>query len=348
MATNSFIRAGLLQALLFIVTCFLPSAVAAGADDPSSPQDSTVPSQPPQLPYAASPRRITISYRAHDGRRRHAVLLLPHDYTRSNNPRIPLVISPHGRGVDGALNSRLWGDLPTIGGFAVVNPDGEGRVLALHSWGALGQISDLARMPKIVAARLPWVRIDAKRTYAVGGSMGGQETLLLVARHPRLLAGAVAVDSVVDFPRQYRNYPHLECDASCRAQWGPIGLEMQALARREVGGTPETAPAAYAARSPLTFARAIAESGVPLQIWWSRKDRIVMESPKQSGALFAGLARLHPKGEVDEYVGSWIHTHALNAHTRLPMMLAGLGLLPKAFLFDYPGLARASVGTTGV
>jgi pimeloyl-ACP methyl ester carboxylesterase len=197
-------------------------------------------------------------------------------------------------------------------------------------------------MPRIVASRLPWVRIDASRIYAVGGSMGGQETLLLVGRYPRLLAGAVAVDSVVDFPRQYRNYPRLECDSECQAAWGRIGLNMQRLARREVGGSPATAPRAYAARSPLTYIRSIADSCVPLQIWWSHKDRVVMESAKQSGLLFPAITRINPHAPVDEYVGSWIHTHALNAQTRLPMMLAGLGLLPATFVGNYPKLSHRS------
>jgi pimeloyl-ACP methyl ester carboxylesterase len=344
MATKSTTstRGALARVCLLAVTLAVPSAIAVHDHNAfATPESEPV---TPTLPAAAPPRRVTITYRAHDGRTRKALLLLPHGYGPGNNPRIPLVISPHGRGVDGALNSRLWGNLPTIGGFAVVNPDGEGRVLHLHSWGAAGQISDLARMPKIVSSRLPWVKIDSSRIYAVGGSMGGQETLLLVGKYPNLLAGAVAVDSLVDFPRQYRNFPRLECDSKCLAAWGRIGLGMQRLAQREVGGTPTSAPAAYAARSPLMYVGAIAESCVPLQIWWSRKDRVVMESPKQSGALFRAMARMNPAAPVDEYVGTWIHTHALNEKTRLPMMLAGLGLLPSTFAGSYPSLEHRSAG----
>jgi pimeloyl-ACP methyl ester carboxylesterase len=345
MATTSLLRTGLLRAFFLAVTVF-PSALVVQDQDPANPSDTAAATQSePILPSAAPPRRITISYRAHDGHMRAAIVLLPHGYGPKNNPPIPLIISPHGRGVDGAMNSRLWRNLPTIGSFAVINPDGEGRVLPLHSWGAPGQIADLARMPRIVRNALPWLRLDSKRIYAVGGSMGGQETLLLVARFPKLLAGAVAVDSVTDFPRQYRNFPHLQCDSRCLAAWGPIGLNMQRLARREFGGTPATAPAAYAARSPLAQAKDIARSCVPLQIWWSRADKIVMESPKQSGALFGAVRQINPQAPVDEYVGSWIHTHALNAHTRLPMMLAGLGLLPKEFVAEHPGLRHRSVAS---
>ena len=54
-----------------------------------------------------------------------------------------------------------------------------------------------------------------------------------------LLAGAVAVDPLVDFARQYGNWND------------SAGATKRKLARREVGGTPSTAADAFAARSPL-------------------------------------------------------------------------------------------------
>ena len=117
-------------------------------------------------------------YRAHNGISRWAIVVLPSRYGPSNStPRLPLVISPHGRGVRARTNARLWGDLPASGDFAVICPGGMGRRLPLHSWGFRGQINDLARMPLILGRARPWVRIDTSRIYAVGGSMGGQETL---------------------------------------------------------------------------------------------------------------------------------------------------------------------------
>ena len=154
-------------------------------------------------------RTIQIRYRAHDGVARNAYVLLPASYTAKHDPPIPLVISPHGRGVSGRANARLWGNLPARGGFAVVSPSGEGRKLARYSWGSLGQVDDLARMPAILHFALPWVHVDHRRVYAIGGSMGGQETLLLVARHPRLLAGAAVFDAVTDLAMQYRKWPSL-------------------------------------------------------------------------------------------------------------------------------------------
>src|SRR5690349_246670 len=158
---------------------------------------------------------LLFHYRAHDGVVRRAWLLLPTGY---RGARIPLVISPHGRGTSARANAGLWGDLPGRGGFAVVNPAGEGRRLGVDSWGDPGQIDDLARMPAIVRAH--GVDVDPRRIYAIGGSMGGQETLLLLARHPHLLAGAAAFDPDTDMARRYWDFARL-----------PGGATLQELAR---------------------------------------------------------------------------------------------------------------------
>src|SRR5262249_36763041 len=156
-----------------------------------------------------------ISYRAHDGHRRRAYVALPHWYGPRQHVRIPFVISPHGRGVSALRNVKLWGALPAEGMFGVISPEGAGRKFSRYSWGSVGQIDDLARLPEIARRTLPWLRVDMHRIYAIGGSMGGQETLLLLARHPRMLAGAAAFDSVADFARQYRSFPKIPCDAAC-------------------------------------------------------------------------------------------------------------------------------------
>ena len=285
-----------------------------------------------QLVNPTETRRIRILYRSHTGAVRPAFVLVPRSYRQGDHAPIPLVISPHGRGVPAEDNVHRWGNLPGIGGFAVVSPAGQGDRLGLYSWGARGQIEDLARMPAIVSRRIPWLKIDRSQIYAFGGSMGGQETLLLVARHPRLLAGAVAIDSLVDFPLQYRNFPRVACGAGCRRAWGgPIGLSLQKFAQIEVGGTPETAPAEYAARSSLTYAKRIARSCVPLQIWWSRNDRTVVDSWKQSGHLFRAIRRANDAAPVAGYVGYWHHAAALRAARYLPYALARFGLMPSVF-----------------
>ena len=269
----------------------------------------------------------TIHYQASDEQRRAAYVVLPSWYGPKNNPPIPLIISPHGRGLSGHSNARLWGSLPADGWFAVVNPDG----LSRYSWGAVEQIADLARMPKILERTLPWLRVDTQRIYAFGGSMGGQETLLLLARYPHLLAGAAAFDSVADFALQYRSFRALTCRGSCLRVWnGPLGIGLQSLARRQIGGSPQQVPRAYAARSPITYARNIAFSCVPLQMWWSSADRVVRDQRRQSERLFLEVKRLNPNAPIQAFSGLWIHSDEMRAQTRLPLALATFGLLPPS------------------
>ena len=243
----------------------------------SRPGDLAVdrPELPPPLRHARS-RSATGT---HDGHRRNAYVLLPMATARAQpgDPARDLAARPRRRRED---QHPPLGQSPYARATSPSStPTVTGRRLPLHSWGYGGQIADLARMPDIVEAKLPWVHFDRRRLYAVGGSMGAQETLLLAGRYPQLLAGAVAVDGPADFALQYHNFPRLKCDKACLARgWGQIGLAKQRLARKEIGGTPATAPAKFAERSPITYARAIAKSCVPVQIWWSRTDKIVLDS----------------------------------------------------------------------
>jgi poly(3-hydroxybutyrate) depolymerase len=260
-----------------------------------------------------------IHYVAHDGLRRKAYVVLPRWYGPHRHPPLPLIISPHGRGVPAIDNVKLWGNLPALGPFVVVNPEGQGRRLTLYAWGDPGDVRDLAAMPGLIREQLPWLRIDRSRVYAFGGSMGGQETLLLVARFPHLLAGAAAFDAPTNMRARYFAFSSLR-----------FGPELQERARLEFGGTPLTDPRAYRIRSPLDWAKRIAFSGVPLQIWWSTKDRIVANQAHESGALFRDILRLNPGAPILEVVGTWKHTAEMRAWTRLPSSLRLFGLVPPA------------------
>jgi poly(3-hydroxybutyrate) depolymerase len=262
-------------------------------------------------------RDVRIHYRAHDGASRLAIVVLPRWYGPHRHPPLPLIVSPHGSGVGPAENARRWGDLPAVGGFAVVNPQGQGARLALYSWGSPGQIDDLARMPEIVRRTLPWLRIDRRRVYAVGASMGGQEALLLAAEEPHLLAGAVAFDAPTNMAARYRAFPVL-----------PDGTVLRALARLEFGGTPRANREYWADRSPIDYARRLAFGGVPLQLWWSTRDRVVVHGARQSGLLYRVIRRLNPAAPIRQFVGTWAHAREMRARGRLPAALAGLGLFP--------------------
>ena len=173
-------------------------------------------------------------------------------------------------------------------------------------------------MPAATHSALPWLRIDERSIYGVGASMGGQETLLLLAKHPRLLAGAAVFDAVADFAHQYEGFARL-------------GGSLQQLASSEVGGDPGQRPAAYAARSPLSYARQLAAACVPLQLWWSSEDRIVSDPEQQSARLLARVRELNPAAPVDGFEGTWAHSAEMHASRRLPYALAQLGLMPPGF-----------------
>jgi poly(3-hydroxybutyrate) depolymerase len=268
-------------------------------------------------PVRASARRPLfvrvehISYRAHDGRLRPALLLLPRGY---HGQQIPLVISPHGRNTLPRADAKRWGRLPFEGGFAVICPGGEGRRLPLYSWGAPGQVADLARMPAIAAAH--GVHVERGHVYAVGDSMGGQETLLLVARYPRLLAGAIAFDPVVDLGHRYR-------------QFGPA---LQRLAQLEVGGTPGADPGAYAVRSPDHYIGAIGRSHVPLEIYWSQHDGVLMGERRAVDRFVTAIERRSRTRCTLVYRGDWHHAAAMEANRQLGPALTRLGLLPPSNL----------------
>jgi poly(3-hydroxybutyrate) depolymerase len=264
-------------------------------------------------------RQWNVRYRAHNRLPRPAIVLLPSQFSPQHRPPpLPLVISPHGRGVKPAGNAALWGDLPARGDFAVICPGGMGRRLPLHSWGYRKQIDDLARMPDIVEETLPWVRVDRDRVYGLGGSMGGQEILLLLGQHPKLMAGVAAFDSVTNFYRRYREFAEI-----------PGGRSLQALVRLEVGGTPKTNETGYVLRSPSHWTRQIADSGVPLQVWWSTADQIVVDQQGQSAAFFAEVKRLRRHGRLDSVVGAWRHSAEMRSTSQLPQALTWLGLLPE-------------------
>jgi len=281
-------------------------------------------------------RVVRFAYTASDGRYRDGFVVLPRGYDVRRHPPLPLVIAVHGRGISARTNLNYWGALPAFGPFAVVDPEGQGRRLTRYSWGWRGQIDDLARMPAIVERAVPGLRLDRSRIYAIGSSMGGQETLLLVATHPHLLAGAAALDSATNMVARYRAFAQLR-----------DGRFLQHLARVEIGGTPAQVPRAYAERSPIAFARQIAWSGVPLHLWWSLRDRIVRNQNAESGALYRAIKRINPEAPVTRYVGRWAHSKEMHPLARLPLVLIRFGLikLDEPLTLGHPATAAHQLGS---
>jgi hypothetical protein len=115
----------------------------------------------------------------------------------------------------------------------------------------------------------------------------------------------------------------------------------------EVGGTPWQDPRAYVQRSPLDWARPIAFSHVPLQIWWSRSDRVVVDQRSQSGALYREIRRLNPDAPVREFVGFWRHTAEMWAARRLPFALSLFRLIPRLGGAQAASAAHELIGRHG-
>ena len=221
-----------------------------------------------------------MSYRAHNGVSRPAIVVVPastardggHRGFRSSSRRTAAAFGP-------LLNARLWGDLPAHGRFALVCPGGMGRRLPLHSWGYRRQIDDLARMPSLVRSLLPWLQgRHAPRSTRSAAAWAATRRCSCWVRYPKLLAGAVAFDSVTNFMRRYSDFG-----------LSPRTRGLQALARLEVGGTPRTNPAGYVLRSPTHWLRQVARAGVPLQLWWSLADQIVVDQVHQSQHFYEQL-----------------------------------------------------------
>ena len=263
-------------------------------------------------------RLTRFRYRSTDGGLALAYVLAPRDLSHP----VPLVIAPHGRGGDGITACAHWGGLPGFARVAVVCPDGTGR----FSWGSPAQISDLARMPQLVAAALPEGALTRK-VFAVGESMGGQEVLLLHGEHPALLSGVVALDPVTDFSLRYSEIGSL-----------PGGAALQARMRTVIDGTPQTQPQAYRARSPITYVDAIAQSAAVLVVWWSRRD-IVVRSWNQITPFLDAVQQANPLNRrVWSRQGQW--KHGTPERRYLINAIAALGLLKGINVGPSPGQAN--------
>jgi pimeloyl-ACP methyl ester carboxylesterase len=267
----------------------------------------------------------------------HMLVGTPAWYSPGRNPPLPLVLSPHARGGDPQKNARRWGNIPGERGLIVLAPALRGRVLGeSRAWGYAPAIQKLVQAPTEARRALPWLRWDRERVYAAGFSMGGQESLLALALRPDLFAAVAVADSVTDFYRRWYEFP-----------LSPLTRAEQAKATRELGGTPVQVGWLYQRRSPLQFARTIAFSGVPLQIWWNpREDVVVHQATTQSAGFVHRLRRLNPSAPVEPVVHSRPHGEIFRSSTSLPeivdFLLAHRRDGPPAAGFSYRSWRRSA------
>ena len=77
----------------------------------------------------------------------------------------------------------------------------------------------------------------------------------------------------------------------------------------------------------MTYVKQLAMNGVPLDIWWSRNDKIVVDQNMESGRLYRAIMALNPKAPVEQFVGNWAHSHEMNPLARLPLALVDLKIV---------------------
>ena len=270
------------------------SAAAAAA----SPSPSVSPSPSPS-PVVQS---IEFEYVAWNGTTQSATLLLPLGYDLDGSASLPCIVHLHGRGAKPIDSSTAWRDLPTRDGFAVICPNSVARDGTGNSWAVPGQIDDVLRMPDLVEAAVPGLRLDRDRLFLVGSSMGGQESLVTLARAPDRFAAVAAFDGAADLAARY-----WEMGEAAQAH-------DQALLRHELQGSPRKQPFAYAQRSPLSYAETLARCRVPLLVTWSTADEVVVNGEEtQFGRLCRRLRALDPQVPLTEVITALPHGQALRA-----------------------------------
>ena len=64
---------------------------------------------------------------------------------------------------------------------------------------------------------------------------------------------------------------------------------------------------------------------MPLQLWWSLGDQIILDQVHQTGHFHKELRKLRPRARVEAVTGHWLHSAQMR--TQIPEALRFLGLL---------------------
>jgi hypothetical protein len=68
---------------------------------------------------------------------------------------------------------------------------------------------------------------------------------------------------------------------------------------------------------------------VPLQLYWSMRDRVIVDQVSETGALATRIRLENRRAILWDFEGAWDHTAEMRADRRLPRALARFGLFPE-------------------
>ena len=188
-----------------------------------------------ELTQPADTRAIRISYRSYTGARRPAIVLVPRAY-KPGDPRSRSSSPPHsGRAASPARRMHTAGATCRDRSLRGRQPRGPGYSPRAVLLGSQGQIADLARMPDIVSARIPWLRIDRQRIYASGAAWADRRHCCWRPSIRPCWPGLLAIDSLVDFRRQYLQLSPAHVQFSLREGVGPADRPRDAGTRTDGG-----------------------------------------------------------------------------------------------------------------
>jgi hypothetical protein len=77
----------------------------------------------------------------------------------------------------------------------------------------------------------------------------------------------------------------------------------------------------------MSYVHQLAFGGVPIDIWWSRNDKIVVNQYMESGRLYRAIMRANPRAPVEQFVGTWAHSAEMSPLARLPLALVDLKIV---------------------
>jgi pimeloyl-ACP methyl ester carboxylesterase len=193
------------------------------------------------------------------------------------------------------------------------------RTGRLEDWGDPAYDAAAARLP----AQLERSGVLVSKLVVIGVSYSGFANAELVATHPELHAAAlIVVDSFLDLTARFDALPGYHSTRS----------EMEAV----LGGTPETAPQAYAARSPshhLDSLAAEVRRGMRFVDVWSlsaseKHEFLGATCSLAANARWLGQLATRLGAPVTGYVTYLRHAYALWDYGRGLLGLAGLSTAP--------------------